>query len=85
MNNGFFDKAFDFNHDGELDGFERAMQFEAFEEMTKDDVSGDSVDIDEMEDIELAGLDYDELSDMDEEERNEMLEDAGLDPDDYDF
>lgn len=29
--------------------------------------------------------DPDELMDMDEDERDEALEDAGLDPDDYDF
>ena len=33
----------------------------------------------------MAGLDYDELLFMDEDERIEALEDAGLDPDDYDF
>ncbi len=38
-----------------------------------------------MDEIESAGLDYDELSFMDEDERREALEDAGLDPDDYDF
>lgn len=33
----------------------------------------------------MVGLDYDELSCMDEDERREVLEDAGLDPDDYEF
>ena len=32
----------------------------------------------------MAGLDIDELEYMDEDERREALEDAGLDPDDYD-
>ena len=32
-----------------------------------------------------AGLDYDELKFMDPNERREVLEDAGLDPDDFDF
>ena len=36
-------------------------------------------------DLEMAGLDYDELSWMDDDERREALENAGLDPDDYDF
>lgn len=31
----------------------------------------------------IAGLDADELELMDEDERRETLEDAGLDPDDY--
>jgi hypothetical protein len=32
-----------------------------------------------------AGLDVDELELMDPDERAEALEEAGLDPDDYDF
>lgn len=32
-----------------------------------------------------AGLDYDELEMMDPDERRGALEDAGLDPDEYDF
>ena len=42
-------------------------------------------DEDELADeLEMAGLDIDELADMDEDERREALEDAGLDSDDYD-
>ena len=49
-------------------------------------ISGDDDEDDEMlEELELEGLDYDELSFMDEAERREALEDAGLDADDYDF
>ena len=40
---------------------------------------------DEMDEWEIAGLDTMELSMMDEAERREAIEDAGLDPDDYDF
>ena len=36
------------------------------------------------EELEAEGLDVDELDLMDEEERREVLEEAGLDPDDYD-
>lgn len=36
------------------------------------------------DELEMAGLDVDELEYMDEDERREALEDAGLDPDDYD-
>lgn len=40
----------------------------------------------ELEDeLSLAGLDATELEYMDADERREALEDAGLDPDDYDF
>ena len=35
--------------------------------------------------LELSGLDPDELEFMDPDERREALEDAGLDPDDYDY
>ena len=35
--------------------------------------------------LALEGVDLDDLEDMSEEERNEILEDAGLDPDDFDF
>ena len=33
----------------------------------------------------IEDLDFDELELMDEEERNEFLEDSGYDPDDFDF
>lgn len=48
----------DFNHDGELDSLERALEISFLDEITKDKY---------------------------EDERREALEDAGLDPDDYDF
>ena len=84
MGDGLFGGLFDLNHDGEMDAFERTMEFVAFNE-----IMSDSEDVEEdddlMDELELAGLDYDELSFMDEDERREVLEDAGLDPDDYDF
>ena len=93
---GFFGNLFDFNRDGKLDSFERAADFAAFASLvSKNDDNeekmseitdkkatfGDFSDDDFLED----DLDYDELSYMDEDERNELLEDAGLDPDDFDF
>lgn len=48
---GIFGDLFDFNHDGELDSFERAMEYEAFEEMMKED---ESDDVDEDEELETA-------------------------------
>ena len=89
MDKGFFGGLFDFNRDGKLDPMERAMDFMAFEEMTKETEStgfgDDEEDEDLIDELEMAGLDYDELSFMDEDERREVMEDAGLDPDDYDF
>ena len=48
-----------------------------------DDTETDDADFEY--DAIMSGLDPDELMDMDEDERDEALEDAGLDPDDYDF
>lgn len=42
-------------------------------------------DDDEIDTFADAGLDYDELEFMDPDERREVLEDAGLDPDGFDF
>lgn len=87
---GLFGGLFDFNHDGKMNFFERSTEFMVFNEMMN---SKDTSDIDfllvgeedEEDELELAGLDVDDLELMDEDERRETLEDAGLDPDDYDF
>lgn len=57
-----FDKMFDFNRDGKLDDFERAMQFQFLDEMSReaDHESGNSWE-DETDVFAAAGLDYDEL------------------------
>lgn len=73
---GLFGDLFDFNHDGKMDAFEKAAEFGAFMQMI------DSVKNDE---LTAAGLDPQELSEMGYSERREALEDAGLDPDDYDL
>ena len=73
---GLFGDLFDFNNDGQLDSFEKAAEFGAFMHMM------DSIKQDK---LSAAGLDPQELSDMGCFERREALEDAGLDPDDYDF
>ncbi|MGN0026209.1 MAG: hypothetical protein ACI33I_04305 [Clostridium sp.] len=90
-----FKEMFDFNHDGKMDDFEKSAAFATFmsmlEEENKNKIKksdiyssdGESEDIEA--ELEAEGLDYDELSLMDEDERNEILEDCGLDPDDYDF
>ena len=91
-----FDKMFDFNRDDKLDFFERAAQFQFMDKMINSDETSSFEDDDELDtfvDAELdeddvfaeAGLDYDELKFMDPNERREVLEDAGLDPDDFDF
>ncbi len=70
---GFFGDLFDFNNDGKLDMFEQAADFAAFQQMIK------------QADLEESGLASNELEFMSDDERREALEDAGLDPDDYDF
>ena len=87
----------DFNRDGEVDGFETyvgsQMMAGSRQEaiaLTGDDAfytGSDSLEEDEDEstyELEMAGLDVDELEYMDEDERREALEDSGLDPADYD-
>lgn len=85
VKNGF-DRMFDWNDDGKLDSFEQANQFEFEQRMLEEDsVDNDEDDDDDDLDLDLAGLDRFDLEMMDEDERHEALEDAGLDPGDYDF
>ena len=86
---GFFDR----DDRDEYDSFVE-MQMTASSRQEAIDLTGDDtfyMGSDDLEDededkeleLELAGLDIDELEEMDEDERREALEDAGLDPDDY--
>lgn len=85
VKNGF-DRMFDWNDDGKLDSFEQANQFEFEQRMLEEDsVDDDEDDDDDDLDLDLAGLDRFDLEMMDEDERHEALEDAELDPGDYDF
>lgn len=59
------------------------LDFIAFEEMSKDEENDE--DDDEIAGLDMSGFDYDELSMMDEDERREPLEDAGMNRDDYNF
>lgn len=95
---GFFDRPlFDFNGDGEVDGFETYVRLQMMASsrqetiaLTGDDTfyaGSDALEEDDdelMDEIEMVGLDMDELADMDEDERREALQDAGLDPDEND-
>lgn len=91
---GPYDDLFDFDHDGKMDGLEVAAEMDYMKRLQSDsDESKDSLWLeeeddsftDEMDELEEAGLDTMELEMMEEEERREAIEDAGLDPDDYDF
>ena len=87
----------DFNRDGKVDAFEAEVELQMMAgsrqeaiALTGDDTfytGSDTLEDDEDEladELEMAGLDLDELADMDEDERRDALEDAGMDPDDYD-
>ena len=74
---------FDLDRDGHIDPGEWALINNTF---FSEDSDSDVDEDDELEDdLEIAGLDRDELELMDPDERREALEDAGLDADDFDF
>ena len=96
FNKGFFGNLFDFNRDGRLDSFEWAADFAAFASLVSknDDTEEETSEITDKkailedfsdDDFLEDDLDYDQLSYMGEDERTEFFEDAGLDPDDFDF
>lgn len=76
---GILDDLFDFNGNGKLDVMEQAMEVATIASIV--DSNHDIVQTE----LELSGLDADELELMDADERREVMEDAGLDPDEYDF
>lgn len=85
---GPLDSIFDRDNDGELDFFESYEEQDFFDRMEKrgiyeendeDEEEKDSLDFE----LSLAGLGRDELEMMDDDERAEALEDAGIDPDDW--
>lgn len=79
--NGSFDRMFDFNRDGRLSAAEEAFKYDFLNSFEND--SGGTNDY-LADDLDISGLDGFDLSIMDNDERRQALEDAGLDPDDYD-
>ena len=76
-----FGALFDVDGDGSLDAGETAFGL-----MMMDDVLTDEDAEEEDSELELAtGYSRDDLELMDAEERAEILEDAGYEPDDFDF
>lgn len=76
-----FGGLFDVDGDGRLDADETAFGL-----MMMDDVLTDEGAEEEDSELELAtGYSRDDLELMDAEERAEILEDAGYEPDDFDF
>ena len=81
--NGPFDSMFDFNGNDKLDPIEEAMLIDFLNDMQKKD-SSDWNKTDKR-DYMYPDLNLDELEDMAEDERRVAIEDAGYDPDDFDF
>jgi hypothetical protein len=77
---GLFGGPFDFNRDGKTDAFEMGLAFSAMEAASEEETA-------ELEDERLnqTGFETSELELMDPQERREILEDSGLDPEDFDF
>ena len=80
---GSLDEMFDMNRDGVLDMNEQGFELE----FLKEDDSDDDGDYDDEIDDALDSIGYtrDDLEFMDDDERAEILEEAGLDPDDWDW
>ena len=77
MYKGFFGSLFDFDGDGELNAAESTYDLMRFNELMND--------ADKINELENAGTTYEDLWYMSDYERREKIEEAGLDPDDYDF
>lgn len=79
----------DLNGDGEIDSSEMMIAGEILctSREEHEALFGDVGDFEDDFEIDAmaAGLDVDELELMDPDDRAEALEEAGLDPDDYDF
>lgn len=71
-----FGNLFDFNNDGKLDSFEKAAEFGLLMHI---------IESEKKDELTSAGLDLNELEVMEEHDRREVIENTGLDPDDYDF
>ena len=73
----------DWNHNGKKDAFDIAVDLMILDELEQEEKSEETADLD----YDLMGSGYDsfDLEMMDEDRRNDILWDNGLDPDDYDF
>ena len=72
---GIFGNLFDFNNDGRLDALEQGAEFGFFMQM---------INAQKQDELSAAGLDPQELEQMGYYERREAIQNAGLNPDDYD-
>ena len=77
---GLLDGIFDMNYDGKLDTFEKTAEI-----ATMACIFDNSGFDDDRDYFGEAGLNYEELEMMDPEERDCVLEAAGLNPLEFDF
>lgn len=77
--NSLFGGMFDFDNNGEVDSIEHAAEFAFLSNLLEDAQENNCTE------LELSGLDPEELGFMDSDKRRSVLEEAGLDPDEYDF
>lgn len=73
-------KWFDLNHDGEISPMEQALGQSLMFSMIEEEEKEEQRDL-----LTSAGIDPDDLEDMDDFEKYQALEDAGLDPSDFDL
>ena len=83
MDRLFGHSAYDLNRDGKISGSEWAFISDTFFESDNNNHFESGMD-NSVDKFEMAGIDRDELVWMDEDSRRESLEDAGLNPDDFD-
>lgn len=80
-----FGNLFDLNFDGKATPFEEMMGLHIISQNDQSDFNISSSSHLARDSSQFEDLDFDELSLMDEDERNEFLQDNGYDPDDFDF
>ena len=79
---GDYDPLFDLDHDGVIDvGEEAFRQDTLYGEEHSEPEEEEALE----DELLMAGINPQELSEMDEDEAREVLEDLGLDPNDFDI
>lgn len=89
MPDDIFGGLFDFDGDGKTDAFELGLGFAIMDEMDRKSRERRSFSSSSLSDdddlLDMTGFSRFDLELMDEDERAAALEDAGLDPSDFDF
>jgi len=80
-----FGGLFDVDGDGALDAGETAFGLMMMDDVLTDEESDDAESLDDDELELMTGYSRDDLEFMDSEERTEILEEAGYEPDDFGF